>query len=87
MIRPTPGIGYRDQSDEEAQCRADAERNVAEVSNPPDRIAEEAAYGIEIRAVAKDADAVAEFQYQAVVWQQVDVTPSHVDVAVGEATG
>ena len=37
--------------------------------------------------MAEDADAIAEFQHQAVVWQQVDVTPSHVDVAVGEAPG
>ena len=81
------GNGKRDQSDEEAHRRADTERNVAEVGNALDGIAEEAAHGIEIRAMAEHADAVAEFQHQVVVWQQIDVTPSHVDVTVGEAAG
>ena len=37
--------------------------------------------------MAEHADAVAEFQHQVVVWQQIDVASSHVDVAVGEAVG
>ena len=37
--------------------------------------------------MAEYTDAIAEFQHQVVVWQQVDVATSHVDVAVGEAAG
>ena len=82
-----PGNGKRDHPDEQAQRGADTEGDVAEVGNALDGIAEEAAHGLEVRTIAEHADAVAEFQHQVVVWQQIDVAPADVDVAVGEAAG
>src|SRR6185436_8008566 len=77
----------RYQAQEEAQRRADTERDVAEVGNAFDGITEESAYRVEIAAMAEDADSVAEFQDQLIVCQQIDVPSSNVNVDVVEATG
>ena len=61
---PTPGIGNRDQAEEDAQHHAEAERDIAELGRRLDRVAEVLADFFLPLGRRQHADPVAEFQHQ-----------------------